>query len=117
MSNIDLKKMRLISIIWGTILFLIFAALTTFGILYKKQTQEYKDFEKKIEEISKNYVEEKNLYFEKEGKITLEELKEENKIDSTEIKENECNGYVTINNMDYKAYISCGKYKTRGFKK
>lgn len=117
MSNVDLKKMRLISIIWGTILFLIFAALTAFGIVYKKQTQEYKDFEKKVEEITKGYVEEKNLYFETEGKITLEELIEENKLETTNVKENECNGYVTIDNMDYKAYISCGKYKTRGFKK
>ena len=115
--NVDLKKMRFISIIWGTILFLIVITLTAIGIIYKNQTKEFKDFEKSIIEKSKDYLEEKTPT---EEKITLEELKEKNIIETLTINEKECTGYILIKkkkeSFEYTPYINCGTYKTKGYK-
>lgn len=117
MGNVDLKKMRFISIIWGTVLFLIVIALTTIGIIYKNQTKDFKTFEKEIIKKSEDYLKEKAIT---EEKVTLEKLKEENIIETLKINEKECTGYITITKkketFEYTPYIKCGSYKTKGYK-
>ena len=59
---VDLKKMRIISYVWGSILVIIVIGLTVVGFIYKDHQKEYKNLEKQIEESAKKYVEEKFLY-------------------------------------------------------
>ncbi len=121
MKTIDLKKMQMISVVWGLLLFLIVAGLTAIGIVYKKESKEYMNFESIIATASKDYIEKKGFYPENDSiTIKTEELLEEKLIESLQVKEQECIGYVIVTNKDgkdtYKPYIKCGKYKTRGYK-
>ena len=56
----EIKHMQRISIIWGCLLFLLVAGVTVIGILYKKETKEYKDFESNFDYngyiVLSNYV-------------------------------------------------------------
>jgi len=74
MTNINLQRMHKISIIWGIIMMLLVLALTLIAISYKKETKEYKAFEIKLEEATKNYIEKDGLYPEEEMHLTLTEL-------------------------------------------
>lgn len=120
MKSVDLKKMRLISIVWGLVLFLMVFSLTTFGFYYKKQTKAFKDFEKKLTMIVEEYTKEKALLDKDDLIITIEELKEENKIETRVVNEKVCEGYVVVTYKNekytYSPYIKCGKYKTKNYK-
>ncbi len=116
-----MDKMRKYSIIWGIMLFLIVALLTTYGFIYKKKTSVYKDLEAKLVDAEKKYVDAQFLYPDKNEtlKTTSEELISNGYLDELKIKDQECLGYVVVNFEDsvyqYKGYISCAKYKTKGY--
>ncbi len=117
-----MDKMRKISIIWGSILVLLFIALTIFGIAIKNKDKGYKELENKMVEATKKYVELNFLYPQGEDKVkvTDEELKGEKLIDELEYNNDKCEGYVLVylDTMVYKydAYIKCDNYVTDGFK-
>lgn len=119
----DIKRMRTISIIWGTILVCIVTGLTIIGFIYKKKSQTYEELETKIEEAAKKYVDQKFLYPEKGDfiKITLQELQSNEAIDSLKVEEEECDGYVIISKKEevykYEPYIKCSKYTTKEYQK
>lgn len=117
MTNINLQRMHKISIIWGIIMMLLVLALTLIAISYKKETKEYKAFEIKLEEATKNYIEKDGLYPEEEMNLTLTELLKLNVIETNVVKDKTCQGYVDIKNdeqfFDYEAYIKCGNYETK----
>ncbi len=119
MQSLDLKKMHRISVVWGMIMLLLLLALTIIAIMYKKETKEYKEFETKIENNVKNYIEENSLYPETEINYSLSELVDMSILDTITIKDNLCEGYIEIRNekqsFQYEAYIKCGDYKTRGY--
>ena len=122
MNSIDLKKMRMISSLWGLVLFGIVVVLTIFGFIYKKQSKIYQEFEQNVSDMAKDYMEKKGIYLENETfLISIQDLLEENFIESVEINENVCNGYIIATNKDsvdsFKTYIDCVKYKTRGYDK
>ena len=119
----DLKKMKMISYIWGTVLFLLVAGLTAIGFVYKDKIQKYEELENKLEDNIKAYVDEKFIYPE-EGeniKITYLELKSNDAIDNLNINEEECDGYGIVshdgNSFKYKTYIKCNDYKTKNYDK
>lgn len=117
----DIKRMRTISIIWGSILVCIVIGLTIIGFIYKNKTQKYEELENKIEEATKKYVDQKFLYPEKGDtlKITFQELRDNDVIDSLNIEEEECNGYVIVSKKEevyqYDPYIKCANYKTKKY--
>ena len=117
MTNINLQRMHKISIIWGIIMMLLVLALTLIATSYKKETKEYKAFEIKLEETTKNYMEQNGLYPEEEMHLTVTELLNLNVIDTNVVKDKSCQGYVDIKNdnqfFDYDAYIKCGNYETK----
>lgn len=121
MANINLQRMHKISIIWGIIMMLLVLALTLIAISYKKETKEYKAFEIKLEEATKNYIEQDGLYPEEEMYLTLAELLKLNIIETNVVKDKTCQGYVDIKNdeqfFDYEAYIKCGNYETKNLDK
>ena len=51
--------MRLISIVWGCILFLIVSTLTVFGFIYKNKIKKYEELESKLVNATEKYVDEK----------------------------------------------------------
>ena len=107
-------------IVWWIVAVLLFAFLTTIGFIYKNKTAKYKKEEKNIVEIVKKYTA-TDFNFPTSGEVkivTLDELKEKGLIKEVKVNKNKCKGYieVTFNNVtEYKAYISCGDYKTHGF--
>jgi len=118
---VDLKKMRMISVIWGIVLFVIVVGLTVIGLLYKKQSKEYQVFESEMSQKAMEYMEKKGLDFEEGLKISLQELEEEGLLEIKPIKDNHCEGYVITKSENkrekYIPYLDCGKYKTSGYEK
>lgn len=119
----DLKKMRMISYVWGSVLFLLVGGLTAIGFVYKNKIKKYEELENKLESNVKAYVDEKFIYPE-EGeniKITYQELKSNNGIDNLNVDDEECDGYSIIlhdgNIFKYKTYIKCKDYKTKNYDK
>ena len=119
----ELKKMRIISYIWGSILFLLVGGLTIIGFIYKEKIKKYEELENKLEEKIKAYVDEKFIYPEegKNIKITYEELKNNNAIDNLNINEEECDGYGIVSHdgstFKYNTFIKCNEYKTKNYDK
>ena len=120
---VDLKKMRIISYVWGSILVIIVIGLTVVGFIYKDHQKEYKNLEKQIEESAKKYVEEKFLYPEDKEKIkvTLEQLTSEQLIQDFKINGEDCDGYVIVYKnqgvFKYTPKIKCPKYQSPKYNK
>lgn len=120
MTKVD--KLKKIGIIWGIIVVLIFGTLTFMGFTYKAKTKDYKELENKLVEAEKKYVDANFLYPEdkSELKTSAQELIDNNYLDSLKKDDSDCTGYVIVkqNNTvyEYKAYIKCDKYMTKGYK-
>ena len=118
MPSPNLKRMRLISVIWGLVMLILVVGLTIIGMMYKSNVQKYKDAEQALVSAAKKHLEEKSVEIDNSIKYSKEELADE--LDATQ-KEilNECDAYVKVekkkNTYDYKGYIKCDKYKTRNY--
>ncbi len=110
MQSVNLKQMRRISVVWGIIMFLLVVGVTIIGIIYKNETKEYKKFETELLEKAENYLIGNDL-----NKVSISELKEQNIIETSIVNEKECEGYILKKDEEYKAYVKCGKYKTKGY--
>lgn len=124
MSNMDtLKKMKVISILWGMILFTLLILLVAASIIFKEKSKKYEEEENRFKEVVKSYVEDNNLYPDKNKSLKVEdsELIDANLMESIIVNNDECRGYVIItnkkNNYEYKAYIKCKKYITGNYNK
>lgn len=116
-----LKRMRMISMIWGMLLIGLFLIVTIFGVSYKKKVKLYEEQENKLLEACRKYVDTNKLYPSTSSlKITLDELKESGFMHIISVGSDECDGYVVVENDDsivYQSYIKCGKYSTNGYSK
>ena len=118
MRNPNLRRMRLISVIWGLLMLILVVGLTIIGMIYKSNVQKYKDVEQALVNAAKKNVEDKSIEIDNSIKFTKEEL--ENEIDEKQ-KEilKDCEGYAKVekkkNIYDYKGYIKCDNYKTRNY--
>lgn len=116
-----MNKIKNVYIVWGVIVVLIFILLTVFGFLYKNKTNVYKNLEEKLVEAEKKYADAKFLYPQngETVKVTAEEMIEYGALDSLEHNGENCNGYAIIQKkgtvFDYKGYVSCKDYKTKGY--
>lgn len=116
-----MNKIKRIYGVWTVIVIMIFVLLTIFGFLYKNKTNVYKELEQKLIAAEKKYVDAKFLYPQgnEKLKITVNTLKENGFLDSLEINNEDCDGYVTIKKknavFEYHGYISCKNYKTKGY--
>ncbi len=115
------KKMKVISALWGMMLFAFFIILTMFGFRYKK-LQPYKDLEDEMKKGSKQYVK----LFDKEDldeKITInsDELLSLELVKSMHIGKEKCHGYVLVQKSifgkKYQSFIKCPNYKTKYYEK
>ena len=118
-----LKKMRVISILWGMILFTLLILLTAFALIFKSKSKVYEEAASTFADKAQEYVEDANLYPDKEDTliVTKEELIEKEYIEELVVKENDCEGYVIVKyekeNYIYTPYINCKKYITGGYDK
>lgn len=118
----NLKMMKRLAIVWGIFLVLIFTCLTIFGFMYKSKSKVYKELENDFNEKTKQYVDQQFLYPDegKTLKVTSDELIENEIISELKVNDDECIGYtlVTYDSVyEYKSYIKCDHYTTRGYEK
>lgn len=115
-----MKKQRILWIIWGSIVVIVIILLTILGFLLNKKFDKYYKLENKLKLAAEKYSTENFIFQDdvKEYIITFDDLKGKY-LDNLNIENDQCTGYVkmTLNvAYEYKAYIKCNKYKTRGYK-
>ena len=109
-----------IFVFWGVLVVAIIGLLTFTGFMVKKINNNYGKVEEKLVQVTKGYVDTKFLYPD-EGdsiKVTAKELRDNEVLDELKNGEDSCDGYVIVKKdgiYDFKAYIKCDKYKTRGY--
>ena len=117
-----MKELKKISIIWGLLLFIIFAALTFFALKWKAKTAPFFDLEKTLVSKTKSYYESEHAYPAKgqSVNISFEELKNANMLEELKVNDETCEGYVKVENsgvVEYTAYIKCQSYTTKDYDK
>ena len=116
-----MKRMKLLSFLWGLILFSIFGLLTAFGIIYNNKNKIYKDMEGSLVNATKKYVEISFAYPKEKEKLRVDytTLKENKLIDDLKVDKDKCNGYAIVqkNNIayEYKGYVKCKDYTTKNY--
>lgn len=101
-----------------TILAIVLLAGIILFYVSSKNKGEYENFEENLETSAQNYVSMNDfLKNQEEGSIIISDLKDANLLIDDLF--NKCEGYVNIknndSNLEYKAYIDCGSYKTDGY--
>lgn len=117
-----MKELKRISIIWGLLLFVIFAALTFFALKWKAKNDPYFELEKTLVSKTKSYYEMEHSYPTKGNKVivTFDDLKNSDMIEELKVNEDTCDGYVVVENtgvIEYKAFIKCNNYTTKDYDK
>lgn len=116
-----MNKMKKMYVIWGVVVVIIFGLLTAFGFLYKNKSEAYKILEEKLVTAEKKYADAKFLYPQNSElvKVSAQEMIEYGALDSLEYDGTTCDGYATIQKkgtvFEYKGYVSCENYKTKGY--
>ena len=101
--------------LFGTILFI--------GIRFGKTYKPYYDYEADIKESANIYLNltETKLKNGDKKTIKMEELLKTGTLSTNKVKEDTCDGYVTVKKMgseyQYDAYIKCKNYTTVDYKK
>lgn len=79
----------------------------------------YVDLEIKLENSAKKYISDKDIVINGEYKISYNTLKSYGYINSLEINNDKCDGYVMVKNVDninyYNGYLSCESYETLNY--
>lgn len=113
------------AILVGIIIISIFGTIIGLNIANSKTIKSYKNFEKELKVVAKNYKEIKRISVRKDGekRVSLSALKKQNLI--TNPLKDKCTGYVIISNEEtypdeyelvYRSYIKCGsRYKTDAY--
>lgn len=118
-----MNKMKKMYVVWGMLVVGLFILLTIIGVLYKNKTKVYKELETKLVQAEKRYVDEKFLYPEQNTslKTTVSTLIENGYLDALEVNGESCDGYAVISKkstvFDYKGFIKCSNYQTKGYEK
>ena len=117
-----MRKNNKLFIIWGVVVVVVIALLTTLGFIMKGKLSDYVKLEDKLETSVKKYVDAKFLYPTGSDtiKITSSELIANDYLDELKFEDDICEGYVIVSYngvYNYDTYIKCNNYKTTGYKK
>lgn len=117
-----LRRMKIISIIWGMFLVTLFIVITAFALKFKNNSKKYLELANEFSKKAQKYVEDNNLYPEKDSilKISRNDLINNNYLEKLEIDDDKCDGFVIVNNKEiyeYKAYLKCDKYISAKYEK
>ena len=114
-----MKKTKVLFAVWAVIVLVIVALLTTLGFMLKNIQEDYRVLEEKMLEGASEYAHKYALLSESdEMVVTSDELIELGYLDSLELEDDVCVGYVVIHINDtyqYDVYITCNEYTTRGY--
>ena len=115
-----MKKTNKLFTAWGILVVLVVTGLTILGFMLKKNLNHYDDLEKKLLDSGIKYIDIKFLYPEGNDivKITSKELIDNNYLDNLNYEDDTCVGYVTVKLKkvyQYKSYIKCKNYITKGY--
>lgn len=118
----SLKRMKIISIIWGMFLVTLFIIVTIFAFKFKNTSKKYLELGEYFSSKAQEYVEDNNLYPSKDEtiKVNKSDLIDNEYIEELEIDEDKCEGFVIVTNKknyEYKAYLKCNKYKSAKYEK
>ena len=106
-------------VIWLILIAILVGGLTVIGLKIKNDNKEYKTLEKKMTDVAKAYYGEIPGLLKDNETISLQDLSDYDNTLTNKVNEEECNGYVkTTSNMgifEYKAYIKCNEYTTKGY--
>lgn len=118
---VSMNKIKKMYAVWTLIVILIFIFLTILGFLFKNKTNIYKVLENQLVEAEKKYVDAKFLYptTNEPLKINAKILIENGYMDELKIQDEICDGYAIISKkgtvFEYKGFVSCSNYKTKGY--
>ena len=112
----NLKKMKVISIIWGMFLVTLFIIVTIFAFKFKSNSKKY------LASKAREYVEDNNLYPSKDEtiKVSKSDLVDNDYIEELVVDNDSCEGFVIVSfkeSYEYKVYLKCGKYKSAKYEK
>lgn len=119
-----MKKNNLLFVIWGVIVVILVALLTTMGFMLKGKNEDYEKIEKRLKEAASSYVDHNFLYPEGDEKLKIlsKDLIDNGFLKYEELKVNNdvCTGYVILSKdmvYEYDVFIKCNNYTTKGYKK
>ena len=113
-----MKKTKVLFAIWAIIVLIIIGLLTALGFILEDKYGKYKEIENKLVDSATEYAHSEILLEEGEFIVTTEELIELGYLDSLDVNDDICSGYVVITNdgtYKYDPYITCQAYTTRDF--
>lgn len=115
-----MKKTKVLFIIWGVLVVGIIILLTTLGFMLNSKNKNYLELEDKLLSNAKKFVDNRFLYPEegKTTKVTSDMLIENEYLDELKFEDDTCTGYVIVSFngvYQYKAYIKCNHYQTKGY--
>ena len=114
-----MKKTKILFALWAILVVIIIILLTVLGFVLENRYEKYKELEDKLVESAVEYAHSEILLEEGEFIVTTEKLIELGFLDSLEVDDDSCSGYVIITNdgtYEYAPYITCKGYTTRDFK-
>ncbi len=117
-----LRRMKIISIIWGMFLVTLFIVITAFAFKFKNNSKKYLELGEYFSSKTQEYVEDNNLYPSNEEtiKVTKSDLVDNEYIEELAVDNDICEGFVIVinkKNYEYKAYLKCDKYKSAKYDK
>ena len=110
--------MRKLTIMCVIFVVFLFGCLLYIGYSIEHHNKPYKSFESDLKEIASTYILSNKLNVEvgQQYELTLDKMIEDNMLTTKKVKEDECDGKVTIkrtlSGYDYRPYIKCSKYET-----
>lgn len=119
-----MKKSNILFVIWGVIVVILVGLLTVLGFMLKGKNEKYEKIEDRLIKATSSYVDYNFLYPEGNEKVKIlsKDLIENEFLKLEELKTDDdtCTGYVMLKKdvvYEYKAYIKCKNYTTKGYQK
>ena len=113
--------MKKMIIIWVVIAVMLVGTLTFIGLQFQNSVKPYRAFEKDLIESAQIYmqVNKINLDVKEQKKLTIEQLINEKYLESNEVGEDTCTGYINIektySDYEYYPFIKCEDYTTTDY--
>ena len=116
-----MKKTTVLFIIWGILVIIIVGLLTTMGFILKSKTKKYHALEEQLIQSATNYVSDHMILNEEEViVIDAKQLIDEEYLESLDVSDDSCLGYVIVENKgsyEYSSFITCSSYTTHDYDK
>lgn len=115
-----MKKTKVLFALWAILVIIIMVLLTVMGFVLKNRSEKYGELESKLLDSATEFALDRVLFDSDDAEfiVTSEELIKLGYLDSLEMEEDSCSGYVVIKNngaYQYESYITCDNYTTHNY--